>query len=104
MDLHSSYSQFYVSGNSVPSAYKAQGYLQTTLGIDWGLLFSNFQIHTLINQYSDVFLTSYHSRYFVFNKLWFKKVKVSFEPKASFTLGTHNFEYANGLVIAPGGG
>lgn len=104
IDWHSSYSQFYVSSNLIPSAYRTQGYFQTTFGIDWGLLFSSFQTHVLINQHSDVFFTTYHSRYFQFNELLFKRIKISFEPKASFTFGTHNFEYANGLVVAPGGG
>ncbi len=104
IDWHSSYSQFYVQSSSVPSPYNTQGYFQTTFGIDWGLLFSNFQAHVLINQHSDFFFTTYHSRYFEFNELFLKKVKVSFEPKVSFTCGTHNFEYANGLVFAPGGG
>ncbi len=104
IDWHTSYSQFYVQSSSVPPPYNTQGYFQTTLGIEWGLLFSNFQAHVLINQRSDVFFTTYHSRYFVFNQLLWKKVKVSFEPKVSFTWGTHNFEYANGLVFAPGGG
>lgn len=103
-DWHISYSQFYVPSMAVPSAYKTQGYVQTTYAVDWGPLFSSFQLHALINQHSDVFFTSYHSRYFVFNDLLWKSIRVSFEPKISFTMGTHNFEYANGLVIAPGGG
>ena len=104
MDWHLSYSQFFVMSDAIPSAYRTQGYAQTTLGYDWKILFSSLQVHTLINQHSDVFFTTYHSRYFEFNDYLWKKIKVSFEPKFSFTFGTHNFEYANGLVIAPGGG
>jgi hypothetical protein len=104
VDWHISYSQFYVPDSSIPSAYKTQGYCQTTLGADWGPLFSSVQVHGLINNQSDIFFTTYHSRYFEVNKKLWKKVKVSFEPKLSFTMGTHHFEYANGLVIGPGGG
>lgn len=104
MDWHLSYSQFYVMSKEIPTAYQTQGYVQTTLGYDWNILFSSLQVHALINQHSDVFFTTYHSRYFEFNDSLFRKIKVSFEPKVSFTFGTHNFEYANGLVVAPGGG
>ena len=104
MDWYISYTQFYVPSKSIPSNYKAQGYAQSTFGIDWGLLFSSIQLHALLNQNSDVFLTTYHSRYFQFNQLLWNKVRVSFDPKASITFGTHHFEYADGLVIAPGGG
>jgi len=104
VDWHSSYSLFYVPEKSIPSALGTQQYVQTTIGFDWGILFSSFQAHALINQQSDVFFSTYHSRYFEFNKLLWRKVKVSFEPKFSFTFGTHRFEYADGLVIAPGGG
>ncbi len=104
MDWHLSYSQFYVMSQRIPVSYQTQGYFQTTIGYDWNILFSSLQVQTLINQHSDLFFTTYHSRYFEFNESLWKKVKVSFEPKISFTFGTHNFEYANGLVIAPGGG
>ncbi len=104
VDWHSSYTQFYVAGSSIPSTNRTQGYLQTTIGADWGVLFSSFQAHVLLNQNSDIFFPTQHSRYFQFNKPLLKKIQVSFEPKASFTFGTHNFEYANGLVVAPGGG
>jgi hypothetical protein len=104
MDWHTSYTQFYVPSQSIPSNYKTQGYAQTTFGIDWGLLFSSIQLHALFNQNSDIFLTTYHSRYFQFNQLLWNKIMVSFEPKVSVTFGTHHFEYASGLVIAPGGG
>jgi hypothetical protein len=104
LDWHLSYSQFYVPDESIPTAFKTQGYFQTTLGLDWGLLFSSVQAHALINRQSDVFFTTVHSRYFEFNKKLWRKVTVSFEPKLSFTAGTHHFEYADGLVIGPGGG
>jgi hypothetical protein len=74
------------------------------LGFDWGLLFSTLQAHLLINKNTDVFFSTYHSRYFVFKKKLWKKIQVSFEPKFSFTFGTHHFDYANTLVIGPGGG
>jgi hypothetical protein len=102
-DWHISYSQFFVASQNVPGN-RSQGYLQTTLGHDWNILFSSLQIHALINQHSDIFFTTYHSRYFEFNDYLWKKIKVSFEPRFSFTFGTHNFEYADGLVMAPGGG
>ena len=103
-DWHISYSQFFIPNSSVPTSARTIGYAQTMFGLDWTILYSTIQIHSLLNKNSDIFFTSHHSRYFQFNRPLWKKVKVSFEPKASFTFGTNHFDYADGIVIAPGGG
>ena len=104
-DWNSSYSQFYIPDNSIPSSSKTQGYFQTTVGLDWGVLYSTLQAHLLVNNNSDVFFSTHHSRYFEFNKKLWQKIKVSFEPKFSFTFGTHHFDFADAeVVIGPGGG
>jgi hypothetical protein len=104
VEWHVSYSQFYIPDSQIPTSSKTQGYFQTTMGFDWGLLFSTLQAHALLNKNPDVFFTTHHSRYFVFNKKLWNTIQVSFEPKFSFTMGTHNFDYADGIVIGPGGG
>lgn len=104
IDWNISYSQFFIVDNSIPSSARTVGYFQTSFGLDWGILFSTIQIHALLNKNSDVFFTTQHSRYFQFNRPLWKKVKVSFEPKASLTFGTNHFDYAEGIIVAPGGG
>ena len=104
LDLHLSYSQFYIPDKDIPSASKSQGYFQSTLGLDWGLLYSTIQPQLIIRKNGDLFITSAHSRYFEFNGRLFKKIKVSFEPRFAFTFGTHHFDYADGIVVGPGGG
>lgn len=101
--LSASYSQFYIPNTSVPASSRSQAYAQTTFGLDWGLLYSTLQTQLLINDAPDVFFTTNHSRYFQFNSMLFKKIRVSFEPKLSFTFGTNRFDYRS-LVVAPGGG
>ncbi|HEU5290234.1 MAG TPA: hypothetical protein VFU05_06280 [Cyclobacteriaceae bacterium] len=103
-DWHISYSQFFIPDDTVPASARTMGYIQTMFGLDWKILYSTIQIHALLNKNSDVFFTTYHSRYFQFNRPLWKKIKVSFEPKASFTFGTNHFDYANGTVLVPGGG
>ena len=103
-DWQISYTQFYIPDSSVPQALRTQGYAQTSIGLDWKILYSILQVHALLNNHSDVFITMHHSRYFQFTQLLWKKIKVSFEPTASCTGGTHRFDYADIVVAGPGGG
>lgn len=101
-DWHLSYSQFFIPENISPASARTTGYFQTMVGLDWKVLYSALQVHALLNKTSDVFFTTYHSRYFQFNRPLWKKIKVSFEPKASITFGTNHFDYVD--VLTPGGG
>lgn len=93
VDLNVSYSQFLVGGESAVAGIQNQGFAQTTIGLDWGVLYSNIQVQALLNESPDIFIQSSHSRYFEFDQLLFKKFVVSFEPKLSFILGTSRFYF-----------
>lgn len=67
------------------------GVLHGVLGWDWNVLYSTFQVQAILNQPSDFILVSNHSRYFQVDQLLWGKGLFSFEPKASFYLGTTNF-------------
>ncbi|WP_373494667.1 hypothetical protein [Aquiflexum sp.] len=90
-DINISYSQFIVGQSSGIAGIENMGFLQTTLGLDWGMMYSTIQPQILFNEMNDYFVSSHHSRYFeIDQKLW-KKITVSFEPKFSLLAGTSRF-------------
>ncbi|MFD2034230.1 hypothetical protein ACFSKL_05470 [Belliella marina] len=97
-DLNLSYSQFFVNEKSDITGIQNLGFLQGTLGWEWGLLYSNIQAQFLFNEQTDYFLSSSHSRYFESDKKLFKKVTLSFEPKFTLMAGTSRF-YQNGYDL-----
>jgi hypothetical protein len=65
--------------------------IRTTLGWDWGILYSSFQFQALANQPADWMMITQHSRYFQVNQPIFAKGILSFEPRLSLSWGTSNF-------------
>lgn len=90
-DINISYSQFIVNQSSGITGIDNLGFLQTTFGLDWGIMYSSLQPQVLFNEKNDFFLGSHHSRYFEIDQKLFKKITVSFEPKFSILAGTSRF-------------
>ncbi|MCL6261379.1 hypothetical protein M3O96_19930 [Aquiflexum sp. TKW24L] len=90
-DFNISYSQFFVGQSSGVSGIENMGYLQTTFGLDWGIMYSTVQPQFLFNEKNDYFIGSHHSRYFEIDQKLFNILTLSFEPKFSILAGTSRF-------------
>ena len=95
-DFNISYSQFIVNQSTGITGIENLGFLQSTFGLDWGIMYSTVQPQVLFNEKNDYFLGSHHSRYFEIDQKLFKKITVSFEPKFSILAGTSRF-YQSGF-------
>lgn len=95
-DLSLSYSQFLVADKSTAVGIQNAGYLQTTFGLDWKILYSTIQLQGLFNENPDFFISTTHSRYFEFDQKLFKAFTVSFEPKLTVVGGTSRFYLLGG--------
>ena len=101
-EFNISYTQYFSKGGK-PLKGLSQGFAQTSLGLDWKIMFSTLQVQAMFSDSSDYFITTQHSRYFVFNEKLWDKIKISFEPKISFTWGTNQFAYQyQEIAIGPG--
>jgi len=76
------------------------GIVQGTVGWDWDLLYSTTQFQFLINESSDFFIVSNHSRYFELDKRLWQKAILSLEPRFSFFFGTSNYYQIGGYDLS----
>lgn len=98
-DLDLSFNQFFGASNLNQTGQDNIGILQTSIGLDWGLLYSTTQLMYLVNQPGDFFLISRHSRYFEVDRRIGGKGVLSFEPRLSFYLGTSNYYRIGGYDL-----
>lgn len=94
IDYNLSFTEFLIPANDQITALQSLSFFQATIGLDWNYLYSTLQTQVMLYSSPDVFITSQHSRYFIFNKKLFNKIEVSFQPAFSFTLGTSRFMYS----------
>lgn len=98
-DIDLSYNQYFGASNLNQSGQDNIGILQTSIGLDWGLLYSTTQLMYLVNQPGDFFLISRHSRYFEVDQRIGGKGVLSFEPRLTFYLGTSNYYRIGGYDL-----
>lgn len=98
-DLNVSYSQFFGGSNVNVAGVDKVGFLQGTFGWDWGGMYSTTQLQVVVNQPSDFYIASNHSRYFEVDRAVFGSGLLSFQPGFSFTLGTSRFYQIGGYDL-----
>jgi hypothetical protein len=98
-DIDLSYNQYFGASNLNQSGQDNIGILHSTLGVDWGLLYSTTQLMYLVNQPGDFFVVSRHSRYFEVDQRIGGNGILSFEPRLSFYLGTSNYYRIGGYEL-----
>ncbi len=98
-DLNVSYSQFFGGSNVNVDGMDRVGFLQGTLGWDWGGMYSTTQLQFVANQPSDLYIVSNHSRYFEVDHPVFGSGVLSFQPGFSFTFGTSRFYQIGGYDL-----
>jgi hypothetical protein len=100
VDVDLSYHHFFGASNLNSSGKDQIGILQGTWGLDWGILYSSTQAIYLVNDPGDFFLVSRHSRYFEFDRRIGGVAVFSFEPQATFFLGTSNYYRIGGYELS----